>query len=179
MLVATTPIDQLLRSRAATQLWYPSAIPTKLLVTGKDEPVFMSQAANRCNTKRDAEQFQIAACAYRGILGDGNTGLYREDGKATLVNRCLSAKPFFLPLMEKLHKGQTFRLGDTEFELVEPFGLHRWRCKLTNKNVSGTVCLPNLTILNAVKLHSLQKRKSSDISGGTDALHKRMPQTSA
>jgi hypothetical protein len=44
-------------------------------------------------------------------------------------------------------KGQRFRIGDADYELVEPFGVHRWRCRLTNKNMRGTVCLRNLTIL--------------------------------
>ena len=41
-------------------------------------------------------------------------------------------------------------MGDGDYELVEPFGVHRWRCRLTNKNVRGTVCLRNVTILQAV-----------------------------
>jgi hypothetical protein len=53
--------------------------------------------------------------------------------------------------MKKLEKGQRFRMGDGDYELVEPFGVHRWRCRLTNKNVTGTVCLPNLLILDAVE----------------------------
>jgi hypothetical protein len=59
--------------------------------------------------------------------------------------------------MKKLEKGQRFRMGDADYELVEPFGVHRWRCRLTNKNVRGTVCLRNLTILQAVESPSGQQ----------------------
>ena len=54
--------------------------------------------------------------------------------------------------MKKLQKGQRFKMGNAMYELVEPFGKNRWKCRFTNNDISGTVCLQNQLIIEAAKL---------------------------